>query len=201
MLRPRSRLATSTRCAAIALVWLAGCAASTPRPDEPALAQQAQRMRALSAEQIAAEEVRLARSDARDAPLLRALLLAAPNHPRRDEPAALHALRSLAAPAAAQPQALRDAAQLLELWLQTQDRLDALEQDDLVRRAADERRIDRLEGRTREAERRLQDAERRAIEAERRAADSDRRAMDAEHKLEALRTIEREMSHRKPEIR
>ncbi|HOL37153.1 MAG TPA: hypothetical protein PLZ50_10050 [Rubrivivax sp.] len=158
-------------------------------------------MRALSAEQIAAEEVRLARSDARDAPLLRALLLAAPNHPRRDEPAALHALRSLAAPAAAQPQALRDAAQLLELWLQTQDRLDALEQDDLVRRAADERRIDRLEGRTREAERRLQDAERRAIEAERRAADSDRRAMDAEHKLEALRTIEREMSHRKPEIR
>jgi hypothetical protein len=186
------------RFLAAALVWaaalLGGCAVPAPGA-ERSLLEELRAVQQMSGDALLAEEARLAAATGPRERLLRAALLAAPAHPQRDVAAAQRALEREAAAtsdgSAVRPlPPWRDLTALLALWLAEQSRADGLHQQ----RFADEKRLGQLDARNRELERRLQDTERRLAEA-------DRRAQEAERKLDALRTIEKEMSGRTPETR
>lgn len=192
MRRPECRFLT------VALAWaavlLGGCAVPAAGPERP-LHEELRAVQQMGSDALLAEEARLAKATGPRERLLRAALLAAPAHPQRDVAAAQRALEREAAAtndgsAAKQLPPWRDLAALLALWLAEQQRGDGLQQQ----RLADEKRLGQFDTRARELERRLQ-------ETERRLAEADRRAQEAERKLEALRTIEKEMSGRTPETR
>lgn len=165
---------------------------TVPSHTAPSIAAQARLIQLMSAEQLLAEQTRLAQGDGAYTTMLRALVRAAPNHPQRDETGAQQALERLAdGDGGASRVDSREVAGLLALWLEERSRAEAALQQTQVRRLADERRAEQMESRTREVERRLQDAEKRVVDAE-------RRAQEAERKLEALRAIEKEMSGRTP---
>ena len=184
--------------AGAAALLLATCAVLPAAP--PSIAEQADGIRQMSGEQLLAEETRLARDGDDRAPVLRALLRAAPNHPQRDEAAARQLLEQIAADVKAAPP-LRDVAAALALVIAEQGRAEAAIEQAQTRRLAEEKRIETIEARARDLERRLQETEKRAQDAEKRLQDAERRAQDAERKLEALRTIEKEMSGRAPAVR
>jgi hypothetical protein len=176
--------------AAIAAL-LAGCAARPLPPWEapliqpptvmpplqataPSLAGYLQKMRGMSADELAIEYQRLLLDGSAQARLQQALVLTAPNYALRDEVRAQQQLDELLRTDGTPP-AVRDAAALAALWL------------DETRRADAERR--KLTTKSREDEARIQ-------QLETRVRDLERRSVDAEKKLEALRAIERELSSR-----
>lgn len=102
--------------------------------------------------------------------LRHAMVLAAPQYPERDEAHAMHIAEEVAgAPAASL--ATREAAAWFAAWL-----IESRRNDLATRRTqSDAKRIEQLEARIR---------------------DSEKRASDAEHKLDALKKIDRELTER-----
>jgi hypothetical protein len=99
-----------------------------------------------------------------------AMALAAPWHPERDEAHAMHLAEEVAEVHDATP-ATREAAAWFVAWL-----IESRRNDLATRRTqSDAKRIEQLEARAR---------------------DSERRASDAEHKLDALKKIDRELTER-----
>lgn len=133
-----------------------------------------QRVRQMNAEELMLEYNRLQLEVSPQARLQLALILAAPNFPLRDEQRAQQHLEELLR-SDSTPAAVRDHAALAALWLEESRRAEAERRRAQAKAREDETRIQQLEARQRELE---------------------RRAADAEKKLEALRSIERELSSR-----
>lgn len=183
-----------------AVVILAGCAvapaapmasvdpnASSDAPRPPLLADYARRVQSFDPSTLANEHRRLAGASSPTDVLQRALLMAAPRNPARDDAAAAALARAVERSDAAP--AVREAGAWVALWIDEQARAPAKQDRSGYQALEAERRLELMEQRLRETERRLAEADRRGLDAE-------RRALTAERKLEALRLIERELSGR-----
>lgn len=179
------------RAAALAAALLAGCSARPLPPWEPpaittpnvpapvaapsgSMSAYVGQLRRMNGDELTTEYGKLLLEPDEGARLRQALVLASPNYPLRDEQRAQQQVDEILHNASVK-QSLRDDAALVGLWLEE------------IRRGDDERR--RAQAKSRDDEARIQQLETRAREQERRAA-------EAEKKLEALRSIERELSSR-----
>lgn len=180
--------------AMLMLAALAGCAAERPRAAAPIVSKPPAppvvvlpavpiswsdylgRVRAMGPIELRAETADVAAQTTPTQRLQLAMLLAAPQHPARDEAAA----QALADEVAGMPDLatpLRDAATLYAQLLAEQ------------RRNADANR---------RASQRAVDDQKRVEQAEQRAQTAERRAADAERKLEALKQIDKALNERSP---
>lgn len=160
----------------LAASLLAGCAVfGTATADKDGgFADYLREVLAMDAAQVQAQADELARRTSAAARLRRAMLLAAPASPERDDARALAAAAAIAQ-SDQTPAATRDAAALFAKWLDEQR---GREEDARLARARAEADLRSME----ELGTRLRDVEKRALAAER--------------KLEALKQIDREMTDR-----
>lgn len=141
-----------------------------PAPAEASYLEYWRALRAQSASGVLAVAQQYAVRTDPPSRLRYAMALAAPLHPEHDEAHAMHLAEEVAEAPDASP-ATREAAAWFVAWL-----IESRRNDLATRRTqSDAKRIEQLEARVR---------------------DSERRASDAEHKLDALKKIDRELTER-----